>query len=258
MTISARGTRLLELHAAPTLLSVVNVWDAISAKVVADLPETRALATASHSISATLGYEDGEKIPLDLHLDMIARIVAAAGELPVSADLEAGYGNAGETTRRAIGVGVVGSNLEDQMKPFDEALAAVTASVAAAAAEGVPFALNARTDAFLKAGDQPIEQVVAEAIRRGRAYLDAGAASFFVPGILSDATLEQLVTALGAQKISVIGLPGSQSPARLEELGVARISYGPLTQRVALTALADTATSLYAGGAIPATTRELN
>lgn len=258
MDISSKATRLRDLHTAPELLRVVNVWDAISTRVIADLPETRALATASHSIAATLGYEDGEKIPLDLHLDMIGRIVVAAGDLPVSADLEAGYGDAGETTRRAIGSGVVGANLEDQVRPLDEAVAAVTASVRAAESEGVPFALNARTDVFLKAGDRSADDVLADAIERGRAYLDAGATCFFVPGKLDEASVESLVGELGSQRISVIGVPGSLSPARFEELGVARISYGPWTQRVALTAFERTAQDLYRGGALPEDTKALN
>jgi 2-methylisocitrate lyase-like PEP mutase family enzyme len=257
MTAEFRGSDLVALHHAPEILQVVNVWDVVSATTVAALPETRALATASHSIAASFGYEDGERIPLDLHLDMIGRIVAAV-DVPVSADLEAGYGDAGETIRRAIGVGVAGANLEDQMKPLAESLAAVEAAVAAAQAEGVEFALNARTDAFLRAGDRPAEDVLAEAIARGRAYLDAGATCVFVPGLLDEATTAQLVGALGEQRISVIGVPGSLSPKRFEELGVARISYGPWTQRVALTALQDAATELYAGGALPAGTRPLN
>lgn len=258
MSIHTKGVRLIELHSAPEILSVINVWDAITAKVIADLPETTALATASHSIAATFGFEDGERIPLDLHLDMIGRIVAAAGELPVSADLEAGYGDAGETIRRAIAVGVVGANLEDQVRPLPDAVRAVQAAVAAADVEGVPFALNARTDVFLKAGDRPMNSVVADAIERGHAYLEAGATSFFVPGQLSDAVLEELVSALGAQKISVIGLPGSQTSTDFQRLGVARVSYGPWTQRLALTALADAAGELYAGSGLPQSVRPLN
>lgn len=107
-----RGAELRRLHDAPELLQVVNVWDAVSAKVV-------------------------------------GRIVAST-DLPVSADLEAGYGDAGGTIRRAIGVGAVGANLEDQVRPFDDAVAQVRAAVAAAEAEGVPFALNARTDVWLQ------------------------------------------------------------------------------------------------------------
>jgi 2-methylisocitrate lyase-like PEP mutase family enzyme len=257
MSIEARGRTLVDLHTAPELLSVVNVWDVVSATTIAALPETRALATASHSIAATFGYEDGERIPLDLHLSMIERIVAAV-DVPVSADLEAGYGDAGETVRRAIEVGVVGANLEDQAKPLAEALRCVEKAVAAAEEEAVPFALNARTDVFLRAGDRDRGEVLADAIERGRAYLDAGATCFFVPGLLQDAELEALVAALGRRRVSVIGVPGSQSPARFEELGLARVSYGPWTQRVALTALQDAATALYAGGALPEGTRPLN
>ncbi|AZZ54046.1 isocitrate lyase/PEP mutase family protein [Rathayibacter festucae] len=257
MSIEARGRTLVDLHTAPELLSVVNVWDVVSATTITALPETRALATASHSIAATFGYEDGERIPLDLHLSMIERIVAAV-DVPVSADLEAGYGDAGETVRRAIEVGVVGANLEDQAKPLAEALRSVEKAVAAAEEEAVPFALNARTDVFLRAGDRDRGEVLADAVERGRAYLDAGATCFFVPGLLQDAELEALVAELGRQRVSVIGVPGSQSPARFEELGLARVSYGPWTQRVALTALQDAATALYAGGALPEGTRPLN
>src|SRR5687768_7573379 len=144
----AKATELLRLHHDPTLLTVVNVWDVISATVVADVPGTAALATASHSIAASWGYPDGEKIPLDLMLDSVARI-AEATDLPVTADLEGGYGDAAETVRRAIGLGVVGANIEDQLKPTAEAAREVEAVMKAAEAEGVgDFVLNARTDTF--------------------------------------------------------------------------------------------------------------
>ena len=96
----AKGAELLRLHQDPSLLTVVNVWDVISARVVADVDGTTALATASHSIAASLGYEDGENIPVDLMLEAVGRIVDAT-DLPVTADLEGGYGNAAETVRRA-------------------------------------------------------------------------------------------------------------------------------------------------------------
>ncbi len=102
--LTSKATELLRLHTDPDLLVVVNVWDAVSATVVAAQPGCRAVATASHSIAATMGYPDGEQIPLEIMIDMVGRI-AAAVELPVTADLEAGYGNAGETVRKAIGVG---------------------------------------------------------------------------------------------------------------------------------------------------------
>jgi 2-methylisocitrate lyase-like PEP mutase family enzyme len=250
MNLAEKGTELRRLHDAPELLVMVNVWDVISATVLAGLPGCKALATASHSIAASAGYEDGENIPLDEMLTAVGRI-AAAVELPVSADLEAGYGNAGETIRRAIGVGIVGANLEDEMRPFDDAVAAVKAAVEAADAEGVPFALNARTDAFLRAGDRDRQAVTADAIERGKAFIDAGATCVFVPGKLDAPTVERLVDGIGARKVSIIAVPGSLTQAELTDLGVARISFGPWSQRVALTAWADTATDLLAGASLP-------
>ena len=121
-SVENKAAELLRLHQDPTLLTVVNVWDSISAKVVADTPGTAALATASHSIAASLGYPDGEKIPADLMIEAVGRIVEAT-TLPVTADLEGGYGDPTGTVRKAIGVGVVGANIEDQMRPLEEAVA---------------------------------------------------------------------------------------------------------------------------------------
>ncbi|QAY72453.1 isocitrate lyase/phosphoenolpyruvate mutase family protein [Agromyces protaetiae] len=237
-------------------MQVVNVWDVVSAKVVAAVPGARALATAGHSIAASFGYADGQ-IPRELMIDMVGRI-AAAVEVPVSADLDDGYGDAGETVRRAIGVGIVGANVEDRMKPLDESVATVRAIVAAAAAEGVPFALNARTDAFLGRDERTEADRTAQAIERGRAYLAEGATTVFVPGNFGEEVVAALVDGLGPQKLSVIGFPALPVPARLQELGVARVSYGPLTQRVALAALEDLATDLLAGGVPPRGIRPLN
>lgn len=257
LTIAERATRLRELHAAPEILRVVNVWDVVSARAVLALPETRAIATAGHSIAASFGYDDGT-IPLETTLDMVSRIVRVAGDVPVTADLDDGYEDAGDTARRAIGAGVVGANVEDRLRPLDEAVARVAAIAAAADAEGVPFALNARTDAFVRAGNRPLDECLADAIERGRAYLDAGADVVFVPGILDADVTRRLVDGIGQRKVSVIGLPGALTAGEYEALGVARISYGPTTQRVALTALQDVAELLYADGSIPDSTRALN
>jgi 2-methylisocitrate lyase-like PEP mutase family enzyme len=256
-TQNEKAQTLAALHSAPEILRVVNVWDVVSARAVAALPQTRALATAGHSIAATFGYEDGENIPLDLMLDLVRRI-AEDTDLPVTADLDSGFGDAGETVRKAIAAGVVGANIEDRLKPLAESVAVVEAAIAAGAAEGVPFVLNARTDAFVRGGGRPVEESVADAIERGRAYLAAGATTVFVPGLLDADTTRALVDGIGERKISVIGFPGALTAAEYETLGVARISYGPLTQRVALTALQDVAADLYADGVIPASTRDLN
>jgi 2-methylisocitrate lyase-like PEP mutase family enzyme len=153
---------------------------------------------------------------------------------------------------------VVGANLEDQMSPLPQSVAAVESALAAGEAEGVPFVLNARTDAFLLAGDRPRADVTADAIARGRAYLDAGAACVFVPGLLDAPTVTALVDALGPRRISLIAVPGSLPVSEMQRLGVARVSVGPWSQRVALTALADAATDLLAGGSLPPGTRALS
>lgn len=255
--LHARGAELIRLHLADELLVLVNIWDVASARVVAELDGCRALATASHSIAAAHGYPDGEQIPLELMLQAIGRI-AAAVDLPVTADLEAGYGNPGDTVRRAIQAGAVGANLEDELRPFDEAVAAVEQAVAAARAEGVPFALNARTDAFLLGGDRPTAAKTAEAVSRGRAFLDAGAECVFVPGLLDAETVDALVDGIGVRRVSVIAVPGSLPLPDLQARGVARVSFGPWSQRVALTALADTGVVLLAGGSLPAGVRPLS
>ena len=183
-------------------------------------------------------------------IDMCGRI-ASAVELPVTADLEAGYGDPGETVRKAIGVGVVGANLEDRMQPLPDSVAAVRAVVEAGEAEGVPFVLNARTDAFLRGRDRDPADVLADAVERGRAFLDAGAACVFVPGLLDEPTVVALVEGIGERRVSVINVPGSLPQARLAELGVARVSFGPWIQRAALTGLAGLAERLLAGDGLP-------
>jgi 2-methylisocitrate lyase-like PEP mutase family enzyme len=255
---ASRASRLLALHQAPELLTVVNVWDAISAKVVADIEGTKALATASHSIAASRGYPDGENIPVD---EMIAEVglIASSTQLPVTADLEGGYGNAPETIRKAIGVGIVGANLEDQMKPLPEAASQVEAVMKAVAEEGVTdFVLNARTDVFAKWRDRDRAEALAEAVKRGKAFQEAGAPVVFVPAILTEDEIHTLVDAFGPQRLTTIAIPGSVPLPRQQELGVARVSFGPFAQRVALTALAKLVEGALAGEQVPDGTRPLN
>ena len=258
-TIAERARTLADLHAAERILVLPNVWDVVSAQVVAATPGVTALATASHSIAATFGYEDGENIPLELHLDMVGRIVRAV-DLPVSMDLESGYGDPGATAAKAIELGVVGGNLEDRMRPLDDAVAAVEAVLEAGRAAGIDFVLNARTDAFVRAekgADR--DGLVDEAITRGRAFLAAGAPVVFVPGLVDREEIRRVAAGLGERKLTLISPPGAALPAsELQGLGVARLSTGPFTQRVALTALQDAAAEIVAGGVMPAGTRALN
>ncbi|MDQ1648278.1 MAG: hypothetical protein QOG60_335 [Frankiaceae bacterium] len=258
--LASRARTLLDLHTAPEILTVTNVWDVISATVVAGTEGVRALATASHSIAATFGYPDGENIPLELHLDMVKRIVDAV-DLPVTMDFEGGYGDAGATAAKAIEAGVVGGNLEDENRPTDEAVANVKAVLAAGRDAGIDFVLNARTDAYVKAApDADPKDVLRQAVERGQAFLEAGAPVVFVPRAASREDITTLVQEFGPQKLTVISIPGVSLPVReLQDLGVARVSTGPFTQRVALTALQDAVIAMLSGeGVLPANTRALN
>lgn len=255
--VASDASALSELYTAPEILRVVNIWDAVSARVIADLPGTKAIATAGHGIAASFGYGDGEQIPLELMLTMLQRIVAVT-ELPVTADLDGGYGDSAETVRRAIGVGISGANIEDQMRPVEESVRVMQSAVEAAAAEGVRFALNARTDALIRNAGLSREAAIDEAIVRGRAFIEVGAQCVFVPGIITADEARTLVSGIGDRRVSVIGLPGAITAAEYESLGVARISYGPMPQNVALTSLKRLGQSLLADGVIPADTEALN
>lgn len=146
-TLQEKARRLRTLHDESWILVLVNVWDAASARAVAAVPGCDAIATASHSVAAAHGDQDGEHMPFELALVAIARI-AEAVKSPVTADLEGGYGDMARA-RAAIRAGAVGGNLEDAMRPVDQAVRAVRAAVAASRDEGLPFVLNARADAYL-------------------------------------------------------------------------------------------------------------
>ncbi len=247
---AGRAQALRALHRAPEILVLVNAWDAASARAIV-AAGAQAIATASHSVAAVHGYPDGERIPRELALSALARVCAAV-DVPVTADLEAGYGDAGHTARLALEAGAVGCNLEDRRAELGEAARAVAAAVAAGTAAGVPLVVNARTDAFLLAGpDEPRASLVAEAVQRGRAYAAEGADCVFVPGVTDRETIQALVAGLGDVPLSVLGGPGAPTVAELRELGVARVSYGPWVMRVALGAVTAVAEAVLAGGELP-------
>jgi 2-methylisocitrate lyase-like PEP mutase family enzyme len=259
-----QANTLKALHDAPEILRLVNVWDAVTTKVVAANPASKAIATAGHSIAASHGYADGQNIPFDLLVQALGRIVSATS-LPVTADLDAGFGGdpedlakVRENVRRVVALGVVGLNVEDRMESLDKSKARMSALLLGAQDEGVDLVLNARTDAVLKPGNLSPDEADNEAITRGQAYLELGATCVFVPGVLDAQRTKTLVAGIGVRKMSVIGLPGSLSASEYEALGVARISYGPMTQNVALTSLKRLAESLYQEGVIPMDTERLN
>lgn len=244
--LAAKADALLAAHRPGDPLILVNAWDAWSARIVAETPGCLAIATASHSIAAAHGYPDGEQIPVAEMIEAI-RLIASVVDLPVTADLEAGYGDAGATVTAAIEAGAVGGNLEDQLKPAAEHAEAVAAARAAGDAAGIHFVINARTDEYLL-GEKSLDR----AISAGRTYLEAGADCIFVPGAGSRDDVAALVAAFDG-RLSLIVSPKALPMAELARLGVARVSVGPGSLGVAAAALRDGAAQLLSRGAYPDT-----
>lgn len=229
---ATRAETLRQLHLDPTLLELVNVWDVGSARTIADRPGTTALATASAAVADSHGFADGEHIPWSLHREVLARICAAV-ELPVTADLERGYGDVTATVTDALEAGVVGANLEDDLCPADEMADRVREARAAGDRLGVELVINARTDVYLTG-----PRDLADAVARGQAYFAAGADCVFVPGCTDEAEIAELAGAFGPGRLSLLAVAGIPTVDRLTELGVARLSHGPYAYRHALASLA--------------------
>jgi 2-methylisocitrate lyase-like PEP mutase family enzyme len=243
--LKAHADRLRELHGADMLV-LPNAWDAASATVVTDAGFP-VVATASAAISAMLGYPDGEGAPWQEMFAAAGR-VARAVPVPVTVDAEAGYGmQPRELVDRLLEIGAVGCNLEDtdhRAGGLVEAGAQARwlAGVRSAADEaGVPIVINARVDTFLPASGVPESDRIAEAVRRGRLYRDAGADCIYPIGVRHKSDLAALVGELPGP---VNGNTGEELDlTALRELGVARVSYGPRFYRAAM---ADLKTSVQA------------
>ena len=244
----AKAERLRALHHSPPVLVLPNAWDVASALVFARHPGCRALATTSAGVAAVLGYPDGELIPRADMLELVERITRAV-DLPVTADLEAGYGatpdDAAETAAGAIDAGAVGLNLEDGVVG-EQALVPVYAHVGKIEAVrqvgeelDVPLVVNARVDTYINSVGKP-EERFEETVRRANAYRRAGADSLFVPAVVDAETIAALAKALDGP-LNVLAGAGTPTVGELERLGVARLSIGSgahratmaLTERIA-------------------------
>ena len=227
------------LHVPGDPLVLFNVWDAGSARVVAEAG-AKALATGSWSVAAAHGFADGEKLPLEPAIANAERIVAAV-DLPVTVDLEGGYGDAAATAARARRAGAVGCNIEDRIVAGDglypaERQAARLAAVREAA--GPSFFINARIDLFLQApAEAHGEALLDAALERGRAYAEAGADGLFLPGLV-DERLIGLACERAPLPVNIMVWKGTPPLRRLGGLGVARISHAGGPWRVAMQALA--------------------
>jgi 2-methylisocitrate lyase-like PEP mutase family enzyme len=249
-----KAMQFRQRHRGPGVLVLPNVWDVASARIIeeAGFP---AIATTSAGIAYSLGYPDGQHISRE---EMVARVarIARAVKVPVTADIEAGYGatpeDAAKTTRELIQAGAAGMNLEDLsgdpvhlLLDLQLAVEKIKAARAAAAELRVPMVVNARTDVYLLPGD-PATQY-SETLRRLTAFRDAGADCVFAPGLKDAETIGRLVNAVQCP-LNILAVAGTPSVPELEKLGVARVSLGSGPMRATLGLLRRMADELKATG----------
>jgi len=251
-TQAEKARAFARLHVKGNPLVLHNIWDAGSAKAIAETGAV-AVATGSWSVAAAQGYADGENIPLDLLATIIENIVRAV-DLPVSVDIEGGYGRDAaalhHTAERVIDAGAIGINFEDQLVGGDgiyctEEQAARIAMIRGTASErNIPLFINARTDLFLQSKGASEHPGLLEAtVERAHAYHDAGASGLFVPGLIDEALIAQLCDA-SPLPVNIMMMQGAPDISRLATLGVSRISYGPLPYVVAMQKLRDFAAGI--------------
>jgi 2-methylisocitrate lyase-like PEP mutase family enzyme len=250
-----QAERFRTMHRAPPLLLLPNAWDALSARIFATAGFA-AIATTSGGVSWAIGYADGEAAPWDEVVAATRRIVRAV-TIPVTADIEAGFGDTPEAVGRSvddiIAAGAVGINLEDgtpqaaaPIRTIADAAARIRTARAAAQTAGVPIVINARTDLWLRNLGDPARRFD-DAIERGRAYLAAGADCFYPIGLRDPETIRRLARTLAAP-INVNIRAGSPSVDELEALGVARASTASQVALVAATAIREAALDIKATG----------
>jgi 2-methylisocitrate lyase-like PEP mutase family enzyme len=239
---ATKAARFRELHAAPGAFVIANAWDAGSARMLAGLGFP-ALASSSGAAAGVLGRRDGKMTRAESIAN--ARIIVAATDLPVSADLENGFGDApadaAATIRDAIAAGLVGGSIEDfsgkALYPFDQAAKRIEAAVAAARAAPFPFALTARTENFLR-GNPDLD----DTIRRLKAFEAAGADVLMAPGLPDLAAVARVCQSLKKPFNFMGGIKGrSWSVAELQAAGVKRVSLASSLYRVAMTGLHEAA-----------------
>jgi 2-methylisocitrate lyase-like PEP mutase family enzyme len=233
----AKADLLRKLHEGPEVLVLPNAWDAASARIV-EAARFPVVATTSAGLAAVLGYPDGQHIPQPEMLFLVRKI-AKAVEIPVTADVEAGYADAVQTALDLIACGAVGMNLEDmvggQLLPLEAQVETIRAIRAVTASEGVPVVINARTDIFLaKHGDASTR--FDRAVERLNAFHAAGADCLFAPGVVDTVTIGRLAKAI-AGPLNVLATAGSPSIREMKALGVRRVSLGSGPSRVAAGAL---------------------
>lgn len=250
--LDSMALRFHQLHAVPHApLVLVNAWDAASARMVEAAGAT-AVATSSSAVSWSLGYQDGNHLPRRLAIEALARI-AKATRLPVTADIETGYGRTDEelqaTVRAVLDAGAVGINIEDSAEEPLSDIAEQSTRIAlirkTAEDAGVRLFINARTDTYWSRKFP--ETAYEETLRRAEAYQKAGADGIFVPGLADLHVLHELSRRISVPLNALAGV-GSPSPGELHDAGVRRISIGGSTARAAYAAVSKLAAEILGDG----------
>jgi len=243
-----KAKRFRNLHVPGEPLVLFNIWDPGSAKAVAETG-AKALATSSWAVSEASGYSDGERTPLTFAIDNLRRITEAV-DLPVTADLESGYGDTpkkvGEAVALAIKAGAIGCNLEDSfpengsLRDTKHQVDRIRHARQKADETDVAFFINARTDVFIQISqDEHDASLVAQALQRAQAYAEAGADGLFVPG-LADLALIADLTKASPLPVNIMVSQGADITA-LATRGVARVSFGADSYVVTMNALQEAA-----------------
>lgn len=242
---------LLSLHTQTALLVLPNIWNPIGARVL-QAKGYPAVATASAAISASLGYRDGEKLKRSTLIDLTGRI-ARSVDVPVTADIEAGYGGTiadlAETINEVIDSGVVGVNIEDSfevegvLRPVEEQCERISVVRQVADRRGIPLVINARVDSFLSSSFVDHGDATEDAVTRARAYAKAGADCIYPigPGDLETAAVLRAGIEL---PINILVTPSAAPLKALETIGVNRVSFGPFVFRACLRKFVDIAETL--------------
>lgn len=255
MNLKTKAETFRSLHKGGGILVLVNAWDVASARIV-EAAGALAVATTSAGVANVLGYADGERISRRVMIEAVERI-ARAVNVPVTADVEAGYGpapeDAAESARQVIAAGAVGMNFEDATGDPAHPLFAVEQQVErirairdVAASHQVPLVVNARTDVFLAAVGAP-ETRFDEAVRRANAYREAGADCLFVPAVTDADVIARLARAIRGP-LNILAGPGAPSVAELQRLGVARVSTGSAFMRASFAKARDVARDILTAG----------
>ncbi len=247
-----KAKKLLSLHTDSQLLILPNIWNPIGARIL-QTQGVSAVATASAAISASLGYEDGEQIKRSTLIDIITRI-ASSVDLPVTADIESGYGDSiselKETILQVIGSGVVGINIEDsfeeegKLRPIHEQSERIAAVREVASSRDLHLVINARVDCFLSDSFEKNADKIEESVLRAKAFAEAGADCIYPIGPGDKETVTTLRNRIDSP-INILAYPVAAPLTELQEMGVNRVTFGPFIFRSCLKKLMDITDELH-------------